>query len=108
MKRITALVLLGLSLAVPPLSARAQPPVKGWTATEGGRGGRIIRVVNLNADGPGSFKWAVEQPGRRIVVFEVAGAVDLNFGTITIKEPYLTIALQFKLESVGVLYFCHR
>src|SRR5437667_4824509 len=94
MKRIAALVLLGLCLAMPPLSARAPPPVKGWTNTEGGRGGRIIRVVNLNADGPGSFKWAVEQPGRRVVVFEVAGAIDLKFGTITIKEPYLTIAGQ--------------
>jgi pectate lyase len=94
MKRIVALVLLGLWAAMLPLSARAQPLVKGWTTTDGGQGGRIIRVVNLNADGPGSFKWAVEQPGRRIVVFEVAGAIDLKLGTITIRQPNVTIAGQ--------------
>ena len=94
MKRIAALVLVCLWATILPLSAHAEPPVKGWTKTEGGRGGRIIRVTNLNPDGPGSFKWAVEQPGRRIIVFEVAGAVDLGLATLTIREPYLTIAGQ--------------
>jgi hypothetical protein len=94
MKRIAALVLLCLWAAILPLSADAEPLAKGWTKTEGGRGGRIIRVTNLNADGPGSFKWAVEQKSPRIVVFEVSGAIDLNLGTITIREPYLTIAGQ--------------
>jgi hypothetical protein len=69
-------------------------PVKGWANTDGGRGGRILRVTNLNADGPGSFKWAVEQPGKRIVVFEVAGAIDLGLKVITIRQPDLTIAGQ--------------
>ena len=94
MKRIVALVLLGLWAAVLPLGAHAEPSVKGWATTEGGRGGRIIRVTTLNADGPGSFKWAIEQKGPRIVVFEVAGAINLNLGTLTIKEPSLTIAGQ--------------
>jgi pectate lyase len=94
MKRL--LLLIALVFAWVPVGgmALAEPLVKGWANTDGGRGGRIIRVTNLNADGPGSFKWAVEQPGKRIVVFEVSGAVDLGFGTITIKEPYLTIAGQ--------------
>ena len=94
MKRIVALVLACSCLTALPHSAGAEPPVKGWAQTEGGRGGRIIRVTNLNADGPGSFKWAVEQKGPRIVVFEVSGAIDLNLGTITIREPFLTIAGQ--------------
>jgi hypothetical protein len=94
MKRIVALVLLGLWAAVLPLGAHAEPSVKGWATTEGGRGGRIIRVTTLNADGPGSFKWAIEQKGPRIVVFEVGGAINLNLGTLTIKEPSLTIAGQ--------------
>ena len=55
MKRIVALVLLGLWAAVLPLGAHAEPSVKGWATTEGGRGGRIIRVTTLDADGPGSF-----------------------------------------------------
>jgi hypothetical protein len=74
--------------------ATAAMPVKGWANTDGGRGGRILRVTNLNADGPGSFKWAVEQPGKRIVVFEVAGAIDLGLKVITIRQPDLTIAGQ--------------
>ncbi|MBB5685308.1 pectate lyase family protein [Sphingobium boeckii] len=95
--------LLGLT----PIAAAAQPaaqgvqPTKafpgavGWAAqTQGGRGGRIIRVTNLKADGPGSFRAAVEAKGPRIVVFEVAGVIDLGRTSLNITEPYLTIAGQ--------------
>jgi pectate lyase len=94
MKRLATLMLLYLGAIFLPLAVSAEPLVKGWANTEGGRSGRIIRVTNLNADGPGSFKWAVEQKGPRIAVFEVSGAIDLKLGTITIREPYLTIAGQ--------------
>ena len=94
MKRFAALGLMCLFASLAPSPAAADPTVRGWALTQGGRGGRILRVTNLNADGPGSFKWAVEQPGKRIIVFEVSGAIDLGFGTITIKEPDLTIAGQ--------------
>jgi len=73
----------------------AFPGALGWAATTpGGRGGRIIRVTNLNADGPGSLREAVEAKGPRIVVFEVGGVIDLNQKTLTVKEPFLTIAGQ--------------
>jgi pectate lyase len=66
-----------------------------WGAhTSGGRGGQIIRVTNLQEEGEGSFKWAVEQKGARIVVFEVGGVIDLNKSNIKITEPNLTIAGQ--------------
>ena len=94
MKRLLPLLCMSLTLSLPALAVRAEPLVKGWAQTDGGRGGQILRVTNLNADGPGSLKWAVEQPGKRIIVFEVSGAIDLNFGTITITQPYLTIAGQ--------------
>ena len=93
MKRFAALIFACLVAALVP-QATAAMPVKGWANTDGGRGGRILRVTNLNADGPGSFKWAVEQPGKRIVVFEVAGAIDLGLKVITIRQPELTIAGQ--------------
>ena len=93
MKRFAALIFACLVAALVP-QATAAMPVKGWANTDGGRGGRILRVTNLNADGPGSFKWAVEQPGKRIVVFEVAGAIDLGLKVITIRQPNLTIAGQ--------------
>src|SRR5690242_2304399 len=57
----------------------AFPGALGWAAkTIGGRGGQILRVTNLNADGPGSFRAAVEARGPRIVVFEVGGVIDLG------------------------------
>ena len=93
MKRFAALIFACLVAALVP-QATAAMPVKGWANTDGGRGGRILRVTNLNADGSGSFKWAVEQPGKRIVVFEVAGAIDLGLKVITIRQPDLTIAGQ--------------
>jgi hypothetical protein len=77
------------SLAVPANAAPA-----GAAPTPGGLGGRIIRVKNLAKDGPGSFKEAVESKGPRIVVFEVGGVIDLGRDTLTIAEPFLTIAGQ--------------
>jgi pectate lyase len=73
----------------------AFPGAVGWAATTvGGRGGRIIRVTNLDADGPGSFKAAIEAKGPRIVVFEVGGVIDQKRKELNIREPYLTIAGQ--------------
>lgn len=94
--RLVRLLLLAL-MALAPVQALAQafPGAVGWAAeTPGGRGGAIVRVTNLNAAGPGSFRAALEQPGPRIVVFEVAGVIDLGLTTLAITEPFLTIAGQ--------------
>ena len=73
----------------------AFPGAQGWAAhTPGGRGGKILRVTTLAADGPGSFAEAIATPGPRIVVFEVGGVVDLGMKELRITEPYLTIAGQ--------------
>ena len=92
MKLVRLLLLILCGLAASP--ALAQPLVAGWAQTQGGRGGEIVRVTNLNASGPGSFRAAVERRGPRIVVFEVAGVIDLGLTTLTIEEPFLTIAGQ--------------
>ncbi len=73
------------------------------TETRGGLDGRIIKVTNLNADGPGSFKEAVLATGPRTVVFEVGGVIDLEKQQIKIKEPYLTIAGQ-TAPSPGITF----
>ncbi len=71
------------------------PGAAGWAAsTPGGRGGRIIRVTTLGADGPGSLREAVEAKGPRIIVFEVGGVIDLKRSVLEIREPFLTIAGQ--------------
>jgi hypothetical protein len=88
---------LFLAFAAIPLVAQdlAFPGAVGWAATtQGGRGGRIIRVTNLDADGPGSFKAAIEAKGPRIVVFEVGGVIDMKRKVLDIREPNLTIAGQ--------------
>ncbi len=65
----------------------------GGMYTFGGRGGRVIVVSNLNDDGPGSFRWACEQGGARIIVFNVAGIIRLKT-PIVVRAPYITIAGQ--------------
>ena len=77
------------------LAAPAFPGAVGWAAeTKGGRGGRIIRVTTLAPDGPGSFKAALEAKGPRIIVFEVGGVIDMGRKTLSVTEPFVTIAGQ--------------
>lgn len=65
----------------------------GGMYTCGGRGGKVLVVTNLNDSGPGSFRWACEQGGARIVVFNVAGIIQLK-SPIYVRAPYITIAGQ--------------
>jgi hypothetical protein len=65
----------------------------GGKESFGGRGGRVIVVTNLNDDGAGSLRWACEQGGARIVVFNVAGIIRLTTPLI-VRAPYITIAGQ--------------
>jgi len=72
----------------------AFPGAEGFGArTPGGRGGKVILVTNLNDAGPGSFRAACQAKGPRVVVFRVAGVIDLN-SALAIQEPYVTIAGQ--------------
>lgn len=61
------------------------------TSTVAGRGGRIIRVTNLNESGPGSLKSALETLGPRIVVFEISGTIVLKTN-LYVRSPFLTLA----------------
>lgn len=64
------------------------------TQTEGGLNGKVIKVTNLKKSGPGSLKAAIEASGPRLVVFEVGGVINLERSSLSIKNPYITIAGQ--------------
>ncbi len=77
-----------------PKEVPAFPGAEGFgAATPGGRGGRIIPVINLNNEGPGSLRAACEAEGPRIVIFRVSGTITLTKKLI-VKNPFLTIAGQ--------------
>lgn len=78
-----------------PLSIAPGEPAfagaEGYGAdTRGGRGGATVYVDNLNDDGPGSLRAAVQTPGPRTVVFRAGGVIALR-SALVIAEPFLTI-----------------
>lgn len=60
----------------------------------GGKGGKILVVNNLNRQGKGSLAEALATEGPRIIVFEVAGVIDLDRQSLRIENPFVTIAGQ--------------
>jgi len=83
-----------VTVAVSPTPAAspslvAFPGAEGFGAyATGGRGGSVLYVTNLNADGPGSLQWAIDQPGTRYILFKVSGLINtqihLTNGDVTI------------------------
>lgn len=79
---------------LPQAKIPAFPGAEGGGAYSfGGRGGKVYVVTSLADSGPGTFREACEQGGARIVVFNVAGIIQLKTPVI-IRAPYITIAGQ--------------
>ena len=75
----------------------AFPEAEGFgTSTRGGRGGKVLKVVNLNNDGPGSFREALETQGPRIITFAVGGIINLE-SKLFVDDPWVTVAGQTAL-----------
>lgn len=75
----------------PPGCILAFPGAEGAGAcSAGGRGGKTLWVTNLDDDGPGSLRAAVDADGPRIVRFKVAGTIRLASDLI-IRNARITI-----------------
>ena len=75
-----------------PALPLAFPGAEGFGArARGGAGGREL-VVTTRADTgrEGSLRWALAQPGPRVVRFQVGGLFELD-SNLRVTEPFLTL-----------------
>jgi len=100
-----------------PFKAQAGLPVfpgaEGFgTRTIAGRGGKVIEVTSLANDGPGTLRAALNDPSARIIVFRVAGTIELK-SELQINHPFVTIAGQTApgggicIKNAGVTIITH-
>ena len=83
-----AMVLFTIAATAADSKAPAFPGAEGHGRyVQGGRGGKIVHVTNLNDSGIGSLRAAVNGSDKKIVVFDVAGVIplasDLKIGANT-------------------------
>jgi len=76
---------------LPQASIPAFPGAEGGGKYSfGGRGGKVLVVTSLADSGPGTLRWACEQGGARIIVFNVAGIIRIKT-PIIVRAPYISI-----------------
>jgi pectate lyase len=97
----------------PQLGLPVFPGAEGFgTRTIAGRGGKLIEVTSLANDGPGTLRAALDDPSPRIIVFRVAGTIELK-ESLFVNHPYVTVAGQTApgdgiiIKNAGVVITTH-
>jgi len=92
------LLLAAAVLTLGATTAKARPVIPGAAGfgmeTTAGRGGKVMRVTNLNASGSGSLKACVsDTEGPRVCIFDVSGTIRITTD-LMVRYGHLTIAGQ--------------
>ena len=108
---VLVVVLLTGALLTAEAAVKSFPTAEGLGAnSRGGRGGRVIKVINLNDRGTGSLRACMENTGPRTCIFTVGGTIALN-SNIRVSGSsmsYLTVAGQtapgggIQLKNFGI------
>lgn len=81
--------------------ALAFPSAQGFGAyATGGRGGKVIYVTNLNASGPGSLQEALNETGKRYILFKVSGVIN---GTVEVLPGHGDFTLAGQTSPGGII-----
>lgn len=104
------IVIVILGIGSPTLAEEkltAFPDADGFGAfVKGGRGGRVVKVTNLNRRGPGSFSWAINDVKEpRTIVFDVSGVIDCRNEiafSINSENDHVTIAGETSPGGVAI------
>jgi len=98
-------VFLVCFIVVFPINIYAQikafPGAEGFGANAtGGRGGKIIYVTNLNIDGIGSLQAALNESGKRYILFKVSGVIP---GTVEVPNGHGDFTFAGQTSPSGII-----